>query len=78
LDLPNKPEFFRLVRILLANSPAFLAMARFSPQHQRQFAALLRPSAVERADARFDLRLKFDHIRGNPSLAVENCSPYVR
>jgi len=68
LVLSNKPELFRLVQILLANSPTFLAMARFPLQHQRQLATLLRPSAVESADACFDLRLKIDHIRGNPSL----------
>jgi len=39
------------------DNPAFLAMARVSPQHQRQLAPLLRLIAVERGEGRFELQL---------------------
>jgi len=39
------------------DNPAFLAMARVPPQHQRQLAPLLRLIAVERGEGRFELQL---------------------
>ena len=39
------------------DSPAFLAIARVSPQHQQQLAPLLRLIAVDRGQGRFELQL---------------------
>jgi general secretion pathway protein N len=39
------------------DNPAFLAMARVAPQHERQLAPLLRLIAVERGEGRFELQL---------------------
>lgn len=40
------------------DSPALLAMARVSPEHQQELAPVLRLIAVERGEGRFELQLK--------------------
>jgi len=57
LELPNRPEIFGLVQILVQTARCSRPRLAFSTSTGSKPAPLLRLIAVERADGGFELRL---------------------